>query len=461
MPSRCVAVGCSNTTKEGVSLHTFPRNKKMRKVWTAQIKLTRAEWDGPSERSVVCSDHFHDSDFEDEGLWLEFGMKRSKKLKPNAIPKIKSIFEGRETELESADKRKKSRQDARKPRNKKVWLAALRETDKQDLAEPHLICEEHFLPEDISVKGVSNDAIPIMPPYLDGPLGIINPWGVESSEEEDQWGPVSCEEEEDEEEGRDEAAQVGPPPTPPPPQKAPSQTFHVTSEAKTSSVDLPSKEKTPTTKQSSGHDTSLFLLTQRFLQLLLVAPDGCLDLHQVASSLQTRKCHIYDIISVLEGVRVVQRTARRVQWIGHSPVSKFLWKDKKTFQKELENLKMVENALDGLIKNCAQQLFDMTDDKVNATAAYITHEDISRLPSFDEQTVILVKAPEETKLEVPAPTEDSIKVHLKSSKGPIALLTCDIGTGGVKVKEEMSGCFVTLEESRIQMQTLHTDSNSR
>lgn len=68
-----------------------------------------------------------------------------------------------------------------------VWLAALREADKEDSGEQHLICEDHFLPEDISTSGVSSDAIPIMPPCLDGPLGMIGSWGAESSEEEDQW----------------------------------------------------------------------------------------------------------------------------------------------------------------------------------------------------------------------------------------------------------------------------------
>lgn len=35
----------------------------------------------------------------------------------------------------------------------------------------------------------------------------------------------------------------------------------------------------------------------------------------------------------------------------------------------------------------------------------MTHEDVSRLQAFQEQTVIAVKAPEETKLEIPVPTE--------------------------------------------------------
>lgn len=37
--------------------------------------------------------------------------------------------------------------------------------------------------------------------------------------------------------------------------------------------------------------------------------------------------------------------------------------------------------------------------------AYVTHEDIRHLEAFHKQTVMVVKAPEETKLEVPAPTE--------------------------------------------------------
>ena len=79
-----------------------------------------------------------------------------------------------------------------------VWLAALRETDKQDNTEQHLICEDHFLPEDISKNGVNNDAIPIMPPCLDGPMSMINPWGAESSEEEDQWAAAGDDDFEDE-----------------------------------------------------------------------------------------------------------------------------------------------------------------------------------------------------------------------------------------------------------------------
>ncbi|KAM9778199.1 transcription factor E2F6 isoform 1-T1 [Syngnathus typhle] len=367
------------------------------------------------------------------------------------------------------------------PARVKVWLAALRETDKQEASEQHLICEEHFLPEDISRNGVNSDAIPIMPPYLDGSLGgIINPWGAESSEEDDQWGVADAGDDEEEEEEMEEEMEEeveeeveeemkeemeedgsgGPPeaPSPQPPQQVPSPTLHDPPKVITTSVDIQCKEDLQT-KKPFKNDMSLVLLTRRLLELLVASPDSWLDLHQAASRLQTRKCDVYDIVGVLESISVVQRKSRRVKWIGQCPISHFLWKTEEKFKKELENLKLEESTLDSLIKNCAQQLFDMTDNEENARAAYVTHEDVSQLAAFQEQTVIVIKAPEETRLEVPAPTEDNIKVHLKGGNGPIMVMTCDLGTGGVPVKEEMSGCFMTLEESRIQTQTLHTHKN--
>ena len=84
MPTRCIVAGCSNTyDKEGVSLHSFPKDANLRKIWTAKVKLTRAHWKGPSNSSVICSEHFDASDFE-EGLWSQFGLKKQRRLKPSA-----------------------------------------------------------------------------------------------------------------------------------------------------------------------------------------------------------------------------------------------------------------------------------------------------------------------------------------------------------------------------------------
>ncbi|XP_070843270.1 transcription factor E2F6 [Chaetodon trifascialis] len=343
------------------------------------------------------------------------------------------------------------------PARVKVWLAALRETDKQDSTEQHLICEDHFLPEDISTNGVNSDAIPIMPPYLDGSLGMISPWGAESSEEEDQWatGSGDCDDEADE--GRHDVPTKAEPPAPEPPAVDPPQQDPAVAEtlgAETNGVGLQQRQETIQTKRVSRQDVSLGTLTQHFLELMLSSPDGSLDVRHVITSLNTRRRRVYDITNVLEGIKLIEKqSVNRFKWIGTCQISSFLCQSQQKLRGELENLKLVEDSLDTLVKSCAQQLFDMTDSVENAALAYVTHEDVGRLRAFQEQTVIVVKAPEETKLEVPAPKEDSIQVHLKAGRGPIMVLTCDVGT-------EQNGCFLTLEESRITTATLPTESSS-
>lgn len=39
------------------------------------------------------------------------------------------------------------------------------------------------------------------------------------------------------------------------------------------------------------------------------------------------------------------------------------------------------------------------------TYAYLTYEDVNRIPSLKDQTVMVIKAPVDTKLEVPHPEE--------------------------------------------------------
>nr|XP_046229546.1 transcription factor E2F1-like [Scatophagus argus] len=343
------------------------------------------------------------------------------------------------------------------PARVKVWLAALRQTDKQDSTEQHVICEDHFLPEDVSTDGVTSDAIPIMPPFLDGTLGLVSPWGAESSEEEEQSATGGCEEGDDAA-VRDEGGECASP-APNPPLQDPGTCLKIPPEAQKTSVPLLQKKDSVQSKKFSRMDVSLGLLTRRFLELLLESPGGSLDLRQVATSLQTRRRRVYDITNVLYGIRLIEKeSTNRIRWIGSHPVSSFLWRSQNKFHRELENLKLVESALDGLIKSCAQQLFDMTDDVENSESAYVTHEDVSRLQAFQEQTVIVVKAPEETKLEIPAPTEDSVQVHLKAGRGPIMVVTCEVGSACTVTSDP--AFFLSLEKSRIRTTALQTGTQS-
>ncbi|XP_074541670.1 uncharacterized protein LOC141802126 isoform X1 [Halichoeres trimaculatus] len=351
------------------------------------------------------------------------------------------------------------------PARVKIWLAALRELDKEDLAEQHQICEDHFLPEDITANGVNPSAIPIMPPYLDGPLGMISPWGAESSEEEEQWGAEGTEEEEVEESG-DTAAPVPSAPSTPSTISAPKQD----SAAGSGNSPLPETTSTPRPVTNlwceatkTREEVSLTRLTRDFLKLLQASPDGSVNLREAVKSLQTRQRRVYDITNVLSGIDLIEKTSKNiVKWKGRCLISS-LQSTNAQKQKELENLKRVEETLDNLIKSCARQLFDMTDDVENSAWAYVTLNDLQRLPVFQDQTVIAVKAPEETKLEIPAPREDVIQIHLQAVRGSIMVLTCEVGSEGTTTSDiaEKSRVFQNPEESRIKTSTLHKESSGQ
>ncbi|NXE10136.1 E2F6 factor, partial [Lophotis ruficrista] len=178
-------------------------------------------------------------------------------------------------------------------------------------------------------------------------------------------------------------------------------------------------------------DASLVYLTRKFMDLVKTAPDGILDLNEVATTLGVRKRRVYDITNVLDGIHLIQkRSKNHIQWVG-SNLDQVVGKATKqqNLKDELSDLSAMEEALDELIKDCAHQLFELTDDKENAKYpdfAYVTYQDICSIQAFQEQIVIAIKAPEETKLEIPIPKEDCIEVHVKSTKGPVDVYLCEV-----------------------------------
>lgn len=85
MPTRCVAVGCSNTySTPGTSFHMFPRNQEVRKLWV--LAMRRENWQ-PTRSSMLCSAHFKKDDFVyDPSLAVEAPCKMKRVLKHGSVP---------------------------------------------------------------------------------------------------------------------------------------------------------------------------------------------------------------------------------------------------------------------------------------------------------------------------------------------------------------------------------------
>ncbi|XP_071469823.1 transcription factor E2F3 isoform X3 [Marmota flaviventris] len=178
-------------------------------------------------------------------------------------------------------------------------------------------------------------------------------------------------------------------------------------------------------KKKTRYDTSLGLLTKKFIQLLSQSPDGVLDLNKAAEVLKVQKRRIYDITNVLEGIHLIKKKSKNnVQWMGCSlSEDGGMLAQCQGLSKEVTELSQEEKKLDELIQSCTLDLKLLTEDSENQRLAYVTYQDIRKISGLKDQTVIVVKAPPETRLEVPDSIE-SLQIHLASTQGPIEVYLC-------------------------------------
>ncbi|KAI3822699.1 hypothetical protein L1987_10295 [Smallanthus sonchifolius] len=175
------------------------------------------------------------------------------------------------------------------------------------------------------------------------------------------------------------------------------------------------------------YDSSLGLLTKKFINLIKHAEDGILDLNNAAATLEVQKRRIYDITNVLEGIGLIEKKLKnRIQWKGlDASKPGELEDDVALLQAEVEKLSMEEHGLDESIREMQEKMQDLSEDNMNQKWLFVTEDDIKGLPCFQNETLIAIKAPHGTTLEVPDPDEAvdypqrRYRIILRSTMGPI------------------------------------------
>ncbi|XP_022744715.1 transcription factor E2FA-like isoform X2 [Durio zibethinus] len=178
---------------------------------------------------------------------------------------------------------------------------------------------------------------------------------------------------------------------------------------------------------SCRYDSSLGLLTKKFINLIKHAEDGILDLNKAAETLEVQKRRMYDITNVLEGIGLIEKKLKnKIRWKGvDASRPGDADGDVSVLQAEIENLSMEEHKLDDQIREMQERLRDLSENKNNQRWLFVTEEDIKGLPCFQNETLIAIKAPHGTTLEVPDPVEAvdypqrRYRIILRSTMGPV------------------------------------------
>lgn len=143
----------------------------------------------------------------------------------------------------------------------------------------------------------------------------------------------------------------------------------------------------------SRFDTSLGLLTKKFVDLLKESPQGVIDLNIASEQLNVQKRRIYDITNVLEGVGLLEKKSKNnIQW-------KF-GADDTSYNRKVAEMKLLEQK-----ENNLNNLLTIVQDDLNqvfpsSKCGYITKQDLASIPLFRNQSVIVIKAPPDAKLVV-------------------------------------------------------------
>ncbi|CAG5036375.1 unnamed protein product [Parnassius apollo] len=177
--------------------------------------------------------------------------------------------------------------------------------------------------------------------------------------------------------------------------------------------------------ERSRFDTSLGLLTKKFVALLKSSPNGVLDLNIAAEQLSVQKRRIYDITNVLEGIGILEkRSKNNIQWkcgaggcggAGEEARARRL-------RREVRALSVREARAARAVAVAEHALATLSAD--HGALAYITYADLRSIDDFRNQTVIPIKAPPDTRLSVPHPDEKGYMIHLKSMSGEIEVYLC-------------------------------------
>ncbi|KAG6547484.1 hypothetical protein Mapa_010932 [Marchantia paleacea] len=183
----------------------------------------------------------------------------------------------------------------------------------------------------------------------------------------------------------------------------------------------------PTPSSTCRYDSSLGLLTKKFIDLIKQADDGVLDLNKAADTLNVQKRRIYDITNVLEGIGLIEKKLKnRIRWKGLGVLRPGEANDDAAaLQAEIDELLAAERRMDERISEMREKLRALSENEANKQWLYVTEEDIKNLPCFQNETLLAIKAPHGTTLEVPDPDETVEYPHrryqilLRSNMGPI------------------------------------------
>jgi|ERR1712137_370235 len=172
--------------------------------------------------------------------------------------------------------------------------------------------------------------------------------------------------------------------------------------------------------KSNRFDTSLSILTEKFVKLIHQNKEGIVDLNTAAKTLGVPKRRIYDITNVLEGIGLIEKISKsNIQWKGNDIQRQ---QEVNIIEQDVLQLKSEENVLEQHIHILEEQTKEWLEK--NQRESFLTVEDIRNLEGMQNQVLMVFRAPPGTQLqlsEVQMQEETKYRIEMQSPQGPIGV----------------------------------------
>mmetsp|Transcript_22036 Transcript_22036/g.32842 ORF Transcript_22036/g.32842 Transcript_22036/m.32842 type:complete len:243 (+) Transcript_22036:17-745(+) len=176
-------------------------------------------------------------------------------------------------------------------------------------------------------------------------------------------------------------------------------------------------------KRNCRFDSSLSQLTKKFVELITKQDEKLLDLNDAADKLQVQKRRIYDITNVLEGIGLIEKKSKnRIHWKAEG-ICQYdqHGREMLDLQEQWEEIKKEEKQIDKRRSEIKEALNNLGTDVSNQKLAYVTYEDIKGLEALKGSTLVTIKAPSGTTLEVLDNGNSKHSIALESPNGEISV----------------------------------------
>lgn len=184
----------------------------------------------------------------------------------------------------------------------------------------------------------------------------------------------------------------------------------------------------PRSTLTSRIESSLGVITKKFLLLLKDAPNMELDLNHAATILEIHKRRLYDITNVLEGVGCISKRFKNSVRYSERKLSSScaVCSNEAELHKEdalTKQLLLEEQDLEEKLQAVNNEIQTLANQEENIALGYVPYSELRSLDSLAHMSLFVVKTPPGTLLDFPCSdsTEKSV-LTLTSHIGKIDVL---------------------------------------